>query len=140
MSVNLNQLFIGFENLQPALNDAETCQLLGQRIIHLLILRSTPATPTVLTEDYIPQIHRTFIRLRHLQIDVTHGPLIESITLSILKTFEKKMDFISLVVEGETQSDELKSNAREWLLKHTHLNHKFDAEFVEKTNRFLLWL
>lgn len=142
ISPNLSELFIAFDNLLPIFDDNEACQLLQNRIIHLLILRSTPTAPTQLTEQYIPHFVRIFQRLRHLQIDVTNGSLIESIILSVLNAFRQQIPLISLVVEGQSSSDQLKSNARQWLIDHTYLTNddQFDAEFKTQTNRFLLWM
>jgi hypothetical protein len=139
---NLSELFIAFDNLLPIFDDNDTCQLLQNRIIHLLIIRSAPTAPNQLTEPYIPQLVRIFTRLRHLQIDVTNGPLIELIILSIINAFKEQSHLISLVVEGQSSCNELKSNARQWLIANTHLtiDGKFDAEFKEETNRFLLWM
>jgi hypothetical protein len=123
-------------------DDQDTCQLLQNRIIHLLILRSVPTAPNQITEEHIPRLVQIFTRVRHLQIDVTKGPLIESIILSVMNAFKNESKLVSLVVEGESSSDELKSNARQWLIDHTHLTNdgKFDAEFKKQTNRFLLWM
>ncbi|CAF2576793.1 unnamed protein product [Rotaria sp. Silwood2] len=139
---NLSELFIAFDNVLPIFDDKDTCQLLGNRIIHLLILRSAPTAPTQLTEEYIPYLVRIFTRLRHLQIDVTNGTSIESITLSIINAFKEQSQLISLVVEGQSSCDELKLNARKWVIDNTYLanDEKFDAEFKEQTNRFLLWM
>jgi hypothetical protein len=139
---NLSELFIGFDNLLPIFDDHETCQVLGQRIIHLLLLRSDSATPTQLSEEYIPALVRVFPRLRHLQIDVTGGPTIESIVRSTLSLFQGQSRLISLVVEGQSVCDELKSNARQWLIDQAYVraDDLFDAEFKEQTNRFLLWM
>jgi hypothetical protein len=139
---NLSELFIAFDNLLPIFDDNDTCQLLQNRIIHLLIIRSAPTAPNQLTEPFIPQLVRIFTRLRHLQIDVTNGPLIELIILSIINAFKEQSHLISLVVEGQSSCNELKSNARQWLIANTHLkiDGKFDAEFKEETNRFLLWM
>jgi hypothetical protein len=142
MAPNLSELFIAFDNLLPIFDDKDTCQLLGNRITHLLILRSAPAAPNQLTEQYIPNLVTTFKRLRHLQIDVTKGPLIELIILSVINAFKEQSQLISLVVEGKSSCDELKSNARQWLIDNTYLtmNGRFDAEFKKETNRFLLWM
>lgn len=139
---NLSELFIAFDNLLPIFDDNDTCQLLQNRIIHLLILRSTPTAPTQLTEQSIPHIVRIFRRIRHLQIDVTNGPLIESIILAVLNAFRHQIQLISLVVEGQSSSDQLKSNARQWLIDNIDfpIDEKFDAEFKKQTNRFLLWM
>ncbi len=139
---NLSELFIAFDNLLPMFDDKDTCQLLGNRIIYLLILRSAPSAPTQLTEEHIPSLVTIFTHLRHLQIDVTDGPLIESIILSIMNFFKEQSQLISLVVEGKSSCNELKSNARQWLIDNTQLTNdgKFDAEFKEQTNRFLLWM
>ncbi len=139
---NLSELFIAFDNLLPIFDDKDTCQLLGNRIIHLLILRSAPTAPNQLTEQYVSHLVTTFTHLRHLQIDVTNGPLIESIILSIINAFKQQSQLISLVVEGQSSCNELKSNARQWLIDHSYLtiDGKFDAEFKEQTNRFLLWM
>ncbi|CAF3627137.1 unnamed protein product [Adineta steineri] len=139
---NLSELFIAFDNLLPMFSDNELCQLLGKHIIHLLILRTTAATPTIITEQYIPNLFNIFQRLRHLQIDVTNGPLIESIVLSVVNIVKQYSQLISLVVEGQSSCDELKLNARQWLVANTHLtiNENFDAEYKEQTNRFLLWM
>jgi len=139
---NLSELFIAFDNLLPIFDDKDTCQLLGNRIIHLLILRSAPTAPNQLTEQYVSHLVTIFTHLRHLQIDVTKGPLIESIILSIINAFKQQSQLISLVVEGQSSCNELKSNARQWLIDHSHLtiDGKFDAEFKEQTNRFLLWM
>ena len=139
---NLSELFIAFDNLLPIFDDDATCQLLQTRIVHLLILRSVSTAPTHLSEQYIPSLVRTFTRLRHLQIDITDGPSIESIAIATLNAFRPSAQLISLVIEGQLSSDELKSNARQWLVDHTYLNadDQFDAEFKEQTKRFLLWL
>jgi hypothetical protein len=140
---NLSELFIAFDNLLPVFDDNDTCQLLRTRIIHLLILRSSASTsPGHLTEQYVPHLVTTFTRLRHLQIDVTDGPSIESITPSIINAFKQHPQLISLVVEGQSSCDELKTNTRQWLIDNTHLtiDGKFDAEFKEQTKRFLLWM
>ena len=140
---NLSELFIAFDNLLPMFDDSDTCQLLQNRIIHLLILRSTPTAPTQLTEQSLPHFVRIFRRIRHLQIDVTNGPLIESIILAVLNAFQHQVQLISLVVEGQSSSDQLKLNARQWLIDNTDcfcLDGKFDAEFKIQTNRFLLWM
>ncbi len=139
---NLSELFIAFDNLLPIFDDQDTCQLLQNRITHLLILRPTHTAPNHITEEYIPHLVRIFTRLRHLQIDVTNGPLIESIILSVMNVFKNQLQLISLVVEGKSLSTELKSNARQWLIDNTHLtiDEKFDAEFKIETNRFLLWM
>ncbi|CAF2265168.1 unnamed protein product [Rotaria magnacalcarata] len=139
---NLSELFIAFDNLFPILDDKDTCQILENRIFHLLILRSAPAAPTQLTEQFVPHLRTIFTRLRHLQIDVTNGIPIESITISILNAFKEQSQLISLVVEGQSSSHELKANARQWLINNTHLTNEniFDAEFKEQTNRFLLWM
>jgi len=142
MAPNLSELFIAFDNLLPIFDDKDTCQLLQNRIIHLLILRSAPTAPNQLTEEYIPHLVRIFTRLRHLQIDVTNGPLIESIIISVINLFKNQSQLISLVVEGQSSSNELKSNARQWLTNNTHLpiDGSFDAEFKNQTNRFLFWM
>ncbi|CAF1274444.1 unnamed protein product [Rotaria sordida] len=139
---NLSELFIAFDNLLPIFDDKDTCQLLGKHIIHLLILRSTVTAPTQLTEQYIPYLVKIFTRLRHLQVDVTNGISIETITLSIINAFKEKSQLISLVVEGQSSCNELKLNARKWLIDNTHLtiDKIFDTEFKEQTNRFLLWM
>ena len=139
---NLSELFIAFDNLLPIFDDKETCELLGNRIIHLLILRSAPAAPGRLTEQYIPNLINIFTRLRHLQIDVTDGSSLDAIILSIINVFKEQSQLISLVVEGQSSCIELKSNARQWLIDNTHLtiDGNFDAEFKEQTNRFLLWM
>jgi hypothetical protein len=138
---NLSELFIAFDNLLPIFDDKDTCQLLRNRIVHLLILRSAPTASGHLTEQYVPNLLTVFTRVRHLQIDVTDGPSIESITLSIINAFKQHSQLVSLVVEGQSSCNELKSNARQWLVDNTHLtiDGKFDAEFKEQTNRFLLW-
>jgi len=138
----LSDLFIAFDNLLPIFDDKDTCQLLENRIIYLYILRSVPTAPNQLTEQYIPYLVTIFTRLRHLQVDVTNGPLIELIILSIIKSFKQQSQLISLVVEGQSSCTELKSNARKWLIDNSHLtiDGKFDAEFIEQTNRFLLWM
>ena len=139
---NLSELFISFDNLLPIFDDHETCQLLGQRIVHLLLLRYAPAAPTQLSEEYIPALVRVFTRLRHLQVDVTGGPSVDSIVRGTLSLFQGQSRLISLVVEGKSVCDELKSNARQWLIDQTCLraDDSFDAEFKEQTNRFLLWM
>lgn len=139
---NLSELFIAFDNLLPIFDDKETCQLLGHRVTHLLILRSAPTAPNQLTEQYVPNLVTIFTRLRHLQIDVTGGPLIESIIPPIINGFKDQSKLISLVVEGESSCDELKSNARQWLINNNCLtiDGNFDAEFREQTKRFLLWM
>lgn len=139
---NLSELFISFDNLSPIFNDDDTCQLLANRITHLLILRSAPSAPNALTEEYVPHLTRIFTRLRHLQIDVTSGVPIETITLAILSAFKEQSKLVSLVVEGKLSCDELKLNARQWLINNSHLTDEkiFDAEFKEQTNRFLLWM
>ncbi len=96
---NLSELFIAFDNLLPIFDDNDTCQLLQNRIVHLLILRSAPTAPNQLTEPYIPHLVRIFTRLRHLQIDVTNGPLIELIILSIINAFKEQSHLISLVMD-----------------------------------------
>ncbi|CAF1353808.1 unnamed protein product [Rotaria sp. Silwood1] len=139
---NLSELFIAFDNLLPIFDDKDTCQLLGNHIIHLLILRSAPTAPTPITEQYVPYLVRIFTHLRHLQIDVTNGTAIELITLAIINAFKEQTQLISLVVEGQSSCNELKSNARKWLIDNTYLTNdgNFDAEFKEQTNRFLLWM
>ncbi|CAF4430678.1 unnamed protein product, partial [Rotaria magnacalcarata] len=62
---NLSELFIAFDNLFPILDDKDTCQILENRIFHLLILRSAPAAPTQLTEQFVPHLRTIFTRLRH---------------------------------------------------------------------------
>ena len=139
---NLSELFIAFDNLLLALDDEDLCQLFANRIIHLLILRPTPATPTHLTVEYIPRLFQIFRSVRHLQIDVTNGPLIETIVLSIINISQRSTKLVSLVVEGESKSDELKTDTRQWIINNTYLipDGKFDAEFRAETNRFLLWM
>lgn len=139
---NLSELFISFDNLLPIFDDHETCQLLGHRIIHLLILRTASTAPNQLKEEYVPNLVTVFTRVRHLQIDVTHGPSIESIVLSVVNAYKNRSQLISLVIEGQSSSDELKSDARQWLINNSYLtiDGKFDALFKQQTNRFLLWM
>ena len=142
MAPNLSELFIAFDNLLPILYDEDTCHLLGNRIIHLFILRSVPTALNQLTEQYVPRLVRIFTSLRHLQVDFTQETSIESITLSIISAFKAQTQLVSIVVEGQTSCNTLKSNARQWLIENTHLttDRIFDAEFKEQTNRFLLWM
>ncbi|CAF0737710.1 unnamed protein product [Adineta ricciae] len=139
---NLSELFIAFDNLLPAFDDQEICNLLSRRIIHLLILRPVASTPTAITEDHIPKLKAIFQQLRHLQIDVTNGPSIDSIVLAVVNVFKEQCQLTSLVVEGQSSCEELKSNARQWLIDHSRLSSdsEFDAEFRHQTNRFLLWM
>lgn len=139
---NLSELFIGFDNLLPMLNDPETCQLLSKRIVHLLLLRSAPTAPTTFSETSIPAIVETFRTLRHLQIDLTNGPSIESIILPFVHAMEHRFRIISLVVEGKPNDESLKINTKQWLIERTFLtvHHQFDAQFKQQTNRFLLWM
>ncbi|CAF1543310.1 unnamed protein product [Adineta ricciae] len=139
---NLSELFIAFDNLLPAFDDQEICNLLSRRIIHLLILRPVASAPKAITEDDIPKLKAIFQQLRHLQIDVTNGPSIDSIVLAVVNAFKERYQLISLVVEGQSSCEELKSNARQWLIDHSHLSSddEFDAEFRHQTNRFLLWM
>ncbi|UJR14169.1 hypothetical protein I4U23_001164 [Adineta vaga] len=137
----LSELFIAFDNLLPVFDDQDVCNLLGQRIVHLLILRPVESTPTSITEEYIPKLAIIFKHLRHLQIDVTNGPSIDSIVLAVMNVYKDKSQLISLVVEGQSSCQELKSNTRQWLIDHSYLlfDDQFDAEFREQTNRFLFW-
>jgi len=59
-----------------------------------------------------------------------------------MNAFKQQSQLISLVVEGQSSCTELKSNARKWLIDNSHLtiDGKFDAEFKDQTNRFLLWM
>lgn len=139
---NLSELFISVDNLLPMFDDAELCQLLGQRIMHLLILRSTPSCPKIFSEEILPNLVHVFTRLRHLQIDVTHGPSVDSIVLAILRAFAaNRLSLISLVVEGACLDEQIKVDARQWLMDRAcfSLNERFDARYKEETKRFLLW-
>ena len=140
-AANLSELFISFDNLLATFDDAETCELLSQRIRHLLILRSAPAAPTQCEEKSLVDLLRVFRRLRHFQIDVTHGPSLDSIVLVVLRALQNRSPLISLVVEGECLDDALKVDARRWLIDRGHFraDDSFDAQFKEQTKRFLLW-
>lgn len=139
---NLSELFIGYENLVPMFDDEETCHLLAVRVVHLLLLRCLPTSSTKLCEQSIPKILSIFRRVRHLQIDVTYSTAIEPIVLAVIQSIESRPNFISLVVEGKTLSDGVRSNAKQWLIERTFLKDpsKFDAQFKAETNRFLLWM
>jgi hypothetical protein len=141
LAPNLSELFIGFDNLLAMFDDDEICRLLGHRIVHLLLLRSVPTAPTHINDAYLPVLVRTFTRLRHLQIDVTHGPTIDSVIVAILNASQLRSQLISLVIEGQCSCETLKCNARQWLIDRAYfqVNDRFDAEFKQQTNRFLLW-
>lgn len=140
-SPNLSELFISFDNLRPMFDDVEMCEILSKKIVHLLILRPSPAAPTHLEEKSIVDLLRIFPRLRHLQIDVTNGPSFESIILAILRALENRRSLISLVVEGATLDEQLETNARQWLIDQGHfqVNDQFDSQYKQQTKRFLLW-
>jgi hypothetical protein len=138
---NLFRLDLNYNTLLLLLDNEQTCLLLRQRITALTI-NNMPSSSTN-TNKYICRIASIFLNLRHLYLDMRFLTVtIDSMVLQYFDEFYKQQTpLISFCADGKP-SDEMKNDAKQWLLKHrNHLYEKqFAAYFNEKAERFLIWL
>jgi hypothetical protein len=138
---NLFRLDLNYNTLLLLIDNENICLLLQQRITALTI--NNMSSSSISAKKYINRIASIFLHLRQLYIDMRN--LDVTIDLMVLcffdEFFKQQAPIISFCADGKP-SDEMKNDAKKWLMKHrNHLQEKeFTAFFNEKVGRLLIWL
>ncbi|CAF3609259.1 unnamed protein product [Rotaria sp. Silwood1] len=131
---NLEYLNINFNYLNIVLNDASTCKLLQQRIVHIHITHFQE-------EDiiHLDAIIQKLNLLRDISLSLKNPKVFVDLLILRMLALWKDKNFRALYVRGSV-TDDVSKNFRQWLIDHSHLREE-DSFIVDyKNNWILLWL
>ncbi|UJR32407.1 hypothetical protein I4U23_019869 [Adineta vaga] len=149
---NLFRLDLPCDFLLHLLENQQIRDTLGRSVKSLVILDATKTSSIKLNEEHVRFIASTFTNLSDIYVDVTHltsnavtdsneimpGSMESMIVCLLSKFISQKL--ISLVVDIQP-SEEMKTNSKEWLYKHTILHQQlFDADYNTELNRLIIWM